>query len=674
MPSLYDLFSTQKLKDSGKTAKEEYEIRNSKSIPITTSNGILNGTVFPIVQKTLRSSKVLTNRLRETLIEEESVGIRPISKLAAPVTYGSSIIKFETQKSEQTVAMKQYAKFSGTIDDNGIIGNLINKVKEKVTPILNKVGVTFPTDLIPSRVANEYTLLGMGAKGNEPDTMITLSKIKGEGSILGKFIQQNAKGTPKQIGRQLIGGIQRGVKDKIRNKLFGQSAALLGNSSLGRSELYKLQNKANETIYLRNDIVEYGSGDENGKYKKYTYQLKKYRNAIDISESTDLARLLYDIQNKKENEFINYRNNSYDILNFADPKTRYNSDDTIAPLPTFSLEMLTQNIPGRNTKGRYSKSDIVRNYKIDKNGVSKFNSIKDDVNNFKHYYSETGEPSAFEDKTIHDDYDFIPLRFYSVSKKTGVSFKATISGLSETVSPQWDSAKFVGNPYNFYTYGGVERSVSFNFKVFSLSGDEHISAWQRLNFLAGLTYPQNTSVDNIYTTPPIIKFTLGNMYKNKVAIIDSLSFSVDDNTPWEIGLTPIEVLSGRQGNLAVTSLSKSTNLKNYKLPTIIDVQIGIKFIETASQIAGKKLYYYGDNEKDRGIQPDGRVLPPKASINNPTINNQLNQSTNNIQKAVTEFGTFNNNLFKTNFSDFISKSSITNKLGGNSIFSRLNNK
>ncbi len=597
-PDVIEVFNTKKLKNSGKTAKEEYEIRNSKDIPIITSNGILNGTVFPIVQKTLRSSKVLTNRLRETLIEEESVGIRPISKLAAPIIYGSSIIKFESQKSEQTVAMKQYAKFSGNIDDNGIVGNLINKVKEKVTPILNKVGITFPTDLIPSRVANEYTLLGMGVKGNEPDTMITLSKIKGEGegSILGKFIQQNAKGTPKQIGRQLIGGIQRGIKDEIRNKLFGEISNLIDNPAF-RNPL--------QTIDLRDDSKPYGSGDTIGKYKKYTYQLKKY-NGDSLSSSTDLARVLNDIQLGKESGFVSERKD-YEISNFANP-----NNEVFPSYPALSLDVITQNIPGRNTKGRYSKSDILNNYKIDNTGVSKFNTTKDLVNISKHWYSEDGTlPIEGNGKTL-DDYDFIPLKFYSVSKKTGVSFKATISGLSETLSPQWDSAKFVGNPYNFYTYGGVERSVSFNFKVFSLSGDEHISAWQRLNFLAGMTYPQNTSVD-IYTTPPIIKFTLGNMYKNKVAIIDSLSFSVDDNTPWEIGLSPT-IDEGKR----VSNLSDSTNLKNYKLPTIIDVQIGIKFIETTSEIAGKRLYYYGDDslndENTAGIQADGRVTSPKTTV------------------------------------------------------------
>ena len=32
------------------------------------------------------------------------------------------------------------------------------------------------------------------------------------------------------------------------------------------------------------------------------------------------------------------------------------------------------------------------------------------------------------------------------------NFRGTITGLSETISPSWDSAKFSGNPFDFYTY------------------------------------------------------------------------------------------------------------------------------------------------------------------------------------------------------------------------------
>ena len=53
MPSLKDLFRTQQLPtQDNKVAASVYDIRNSKDIRITTANGILNATVFPLVQKT----------------------------------------------------------------------------------------------------------------------------------------------------------------------------------------------------------------------------------------------------------------------------------------------------------------------------------------------------------------------------------------------------------------------------------------------------------------------------------------------------------------------------------------------------------------------------------------------------------------------------------------------
>ena len=214
-----------------------------------------------------------------------------------------------------------------------------------------------------------------------------------------------------------------------------------------------------------------------------------------------------------------------------------------------------------------------------------------------------------------DDYDFIPLRFYSVYKKTGVSFKATISGLNETISPSWDSNKFLGNAYNFYTYNSVERSVSFNFKVYSLNQSEHISAWQKLNFLAGLAYSQNPS-PAVFNSPPFIKFTLGDMYKNKESFIESLSFEIDDTTPWDIGLGASP--AGRD-NQRVGALTKTGITKNWKLPTIVNVNMNVKFIETQGTIAGKRLYGYakndpsGTSESDYGFTPDGTANPTATS-------------------------------------------------------------
>jgi hypothetical protein len=97
-----------------------------------------------------------------------------------------------------------------------------------------------------------------------------------------------------------------------------------------------------------------------------------------------------------------------------------------------------------------------------------------------------------------------------------------------------------------------------------------------------LVYPQNTTND-VYVTPPLLKLTLGNMYKNKLGFMESLSYTIDDNTPWEIGYNV-----GRDG-----SISETGDLKDYKLPTIINVTISYQIIETSNDVVGKKLYPYG---------------------------------------------------------------------------------
>ena len=70
--------------------------------------------------------------------------------------------------------------------------------------------------------------------------------------------------------------------------------------------------------------------------------------------------------------------------------------------------------------------------------------------------------------------DFIPLQIKAIGGKA-VNFRATITGLTENVTPSWESAKFVGNPFNYYTNSGIERSVSFNFTVFPMNLKELIN-------------------------------------------------------------------------------------------------------------------------------------------------------------------------------------------------------
>ena len=664
MPSLKDLFRTQPLPTkNNKVGAEVYDVRNSKDIPISTANGLLNATVFPLVQKTLRSSGLLTARTKENLVESELVGLRAIRGLSTPIIYGTSIIRFKRKTTNAVETMKN-ATNGGTEGSNFILGSTVSKLQGKALELASKIGIEFPENLIPTKIAEKSVF----AKKKVANTMTILKELKdgSAGTLLGRFLAEGAQGTPNQIGRQLLGTAINLAKDEVRRSLTSSftlpTAPNIGNLNAVNEQTIKLRNYTPKP---------YDNGND-----RYSKKLDRRDFTFD-----GLAGILTGIQLQRTayTDFISQKN-QYDALNFANPtKTKFpalgtnssgqinvglaNSLSNINPLLPVAI---TQNIPARPTKlqqltSRYSNGIRVRANGIEKLGIR---NGSDRLNSEATWYSVDGTPPPLRNDKTLDDFDLVPFRFWSISKKTGVSFRATIAGLSESVSPSWGSSKFLGNPYNFYTYEGVERSVSFNFQMYALNPDELKRMWEKLSFLNTFAYPQQYAAP--YVTPPLMKFTLGNMYKNKEAFIDSLSFSIADTTPWETGRQHID----SNGFNVVDD-----TLKDYKLPTIIEVQMTIKFVESQSTYWSieentetqtltpqpKRVYYYGvDRTKATISETGGNMLPDGskpyglAEIPNPQYVNTRTPDTgintdviNNSRKELLT----SNDIFKTTVAD-----------------------
>lgn len=195
---------------------------------------------------------------------------------------------------------------------------------------------------------------------------------------------------------------------------------------------------------------------------------------------------------------------------------------------------------------------------------------------------------------VVSENDFVLLKF----DKT--QFRATITGLTETFSPSWDSGKFIGNAFNYYTYGGIERSVSFNFKVFSLSCEEHNNVWNKIDALSKKVYPLGYA--NFGIKAPIINFSLTDLYSTRKAFIESLSYTIDDNSPWYI--------SDEKGKMT--------------LPMIVDVQITLKFIEYPGSEGD--LYDF-NNEACAVVQrPSNEQILRKSGTTDTTTNRSNNDS------------------------------------------------
>jgi hypothetical protein len=151
--TILDLFQSKVLSSSGKTAEETYDIRNSKDIPISSRNGLINTTAIPAINLVRKDVGVRTS---ETRLEQELVGLRPLTQLSSPFIYGTAILRITQQKSDQTEQMKQAT--GGNVGGSGVIGGLLERAGDGVRGGLRKVGVKFPSQLNPTTYAEQLKL------------------------------------------------------------------------------------------------------------------------------------------------------------------------------------------------------------------------------------------------------------------------------------------------------------------------------------------------------------------------------------------------------------------------------------------------------------------------------------------------------------------------------------
>ncbi|CAB4143124.1 hypothetical protein UFOVP449_121 [uncultured Caudovirales phage] len=186
---------------------------------------------------------------------------------------------------------------------------------------------------------------------------------------------------------------------------------------------------------------------------------------------------------------------------------------------------------------------------------------------------------------------FVKFRVYGKTnnRDNDIVLPGTISGISEDFSPEWNTFKYVGSPFNLYRYGGVERTLKFDVKMYYLDVTTKNGMINNLNRLRKLvfpdedinvvTYPGDTKrVSQLFFAPNLVYLTINGIYENILGIVDSLSFSIDDNTSW-----------------ATTSPNIAGNVNDSLYPTVINVSLGMKIIEHPAIKGGKILY--GENNE-----------------------------------------------------------------------------
>lgn len=585
-------------------------------------------TILELFQSSTVSSQVATDEV--TIVSQETTGIRKQSRidLPSPILYGNEATRITNRTTE--AVEKQRQGNSSAPADGGLVGKglgkltggKINSISEARDKVNSTLGI--PVNLIPSDVVSQLT------KGNTSNTSITLENIRkgGAGSGLGKFLKSTGGGNPSQIAKQAVGkGIDL-IKGKVSGALFGKKAG----DSQNKGDYEGLIPNYGNAVANRQDIQENKPQKEGG----YTYS-----STVDISVGTE-AKDRYDLSTK-----LAYVNHLYLKGAFTTPpfvigrnqtisQNRFNSDETrsgnkpnlytkvsedLIVDDSQELQRLEINrVSYEPTRGegksfgnspyafRFKPSDNFDGDDFDKQRTSEelysSNSdaasrgslearrgIKNDADIINQSKVSNEDIKVDGNKPL-EDFDLIPLVIKNTYSGKRAHFRCSINGLTETTTPAWDTSKFLGNPFSLYTYNGVERSVSFNLQLFSLNANELVNNWEKLKFLTYLCYPTAYQDDRIgYVVPPFIKFTLGDMYKAKDGFVESLSYTIPDNSTWETGDGTPPVNNEFIQKFSVKEL-KTSDLKGYKLPKFIDVALTIKFVEQRSNTGLSKMYSF----------------------------------------------------------------------------------
>ena len=521
--TILELFKSKKL-DTGTTASEKYDIRNSKDTPVSSASGILSPS-FGLLNKLRKSG--LSIRDRETFVEQETTGLRPLRALSEPQLYGTEILRITRRSTNMLDDMK-----NGTYEDgnkNRIVGVGIYKIKEKAKTLASKIGIAFPEELIPTRLKNNNDF-----KKTTPVLPETLQKIKGDaaGNLVGKFLAQNVKGTPNQIGNAVVGNLIQLGKNELRKQLIG-----------GRKEGQQLLAEKDE------NQIQY---DSKVKYTSTIDATAEEASRNDLSSYLQRAQILAA------------------VFNLGDKLTE--------------IGIGNRGVPLKRVKKSYNEANLINSMEWSKNMDSTANAL----NQKNHYIANNDDVNK-----DYDDLDFITVKFTSIPNGKAVNFLATITGITENVTPTWDSNKFLGSPFDYYTYSGISRGVTFNLKLFSLNAKEHVVMWEKINLLTSFTYPAEYA-NRTYVIPPFLKLTIGDLYKSKECFIESLTYTVDDTAGWEIGTNYSTY--GVGGGTSITTDGRPNSidkgLNNYKLPLVIDVSVTVKFVETKANTISN---FYGFN-------------------------------------------------------------------------------
>jgi hypothetical protein len=269
-------------------------------------------------------------------------------------------------------------------------------------------------------------------------------------------------------------------------------------------------------------------------------------------------------------------------------------------------QRLNQGTPGTRTADRknYSKGRL-----DNERGMDQINSLYLYKSSVVTTDKRRNDIVKFRIATIDND---------NPSQKVFSHFRALINSFTDSMSAQWNEFKYIGRGENFYNYQGYQNSISMGFTVAAQSIQELSIMYQKLNFLKSTLAPDYSKEG--YMRGSIHQLTLGGYFYETPGIITSLTYTIPNDTTWEIGIPANSKDIEAEGGITFR------NPEVKELPHRIEVSMEFKPI------------FKFLPEKVKDINGGGKITQRFISLEDNLGNNNLYQKTpSNLFRANDHF-------------------------------------
>ena len=158
--------------------------------------------------------------------------------------------------------------------------------------------------------------------------------------------------------------------------------------------------------------------------------------------------------------------------------------------------------------------------------------VLDKINASLFYDKATPEHTA--DKNDLVKFSIGVLKNDGTGNSKYMNFRSFINSFSDDYSADWGDVQYVGRGDKFYNYKGFSRSIKMSWTVHAQSKAELIPMYKKLNFLASSLAPDYSSGG--FMRGNLIRLTVGGYLYNQLGILKSISYTIPNESTWEIGI------------------------------------------------------------------------------------------------------------------------------------------